>query len=167
MLKREWGLESNGNLPHILIPSKTATLVPEFAVENLPLEKIATLVPVFAVKDLPFGRTLQWWWWWMSHRGCVNDPDLFSYICGSYTEAKQRQKEISVFTKHAYFFLCFGIKLGDQYKPWAPNRVCWTRVEGERYWKSDKRTSIPFVIPMVWSVKVHFLHDHLGYFLKI
>ena len=37
MLKREWGSESNGTLPHLFIPSKTATLVPAFAVEDLPL----------------------------------------------------------------------------------------------------------------------------------
>ena len=37
MLKREWGAESNGMLPHLLIPSKTATLVPGFAVEVLSL----------------------------------------------------------------------------------------------------------------------------------
>ena len=43
MLKREWGAESNGKLPHLFIPSKTATLV-----------------PAFAVKDLPLGRT-HWW----------------------------------------------------------------------------------------------------------
>ena len=29
MLKRECGAESNGNLPHLFIPSKTATLVLE------------------------------------------------------------------------------------------------------------------------------------------
>ena len=52
MLKREWGAESNGNLPHIFIPSKTATLVPEFAVEDLSLDRTATLVLEFAVKDL-------------------------------------------------------------------------------------------------------------------
>ena len=33
MLKREWGAESNGKLPQLFIPSKTATLVSEFAVE--------------------------------------------------------------------------------------------------------------------------------------
>ena len=75
MLKREWSAENNGKLPHLFIPSKTATLipeiaaedlplggtatsVPEFAVENLPLGRSATLVPEFAVKDLPLGRTL-------------------------------------------------------------------------------------------------------------
>ena len=58
MLKREWGAESSGKLPHLFIPSKTATLVSEFAVEDLPLDRTATLVPAFAVKDLPLGRTL-------------------------------------------------------------------------------------------------------------
>ena len=39
MLKREWGAESDGKLPHLSISSKTATLVPEFAVEDLPFEE--------------------------------------------------------------------------------------------------------------------------------
>ena len=58
MLKREWGAESNGKLPHLFIPSKTANEGPEFAMEDLPLVSIAALVPEFAVKDLPLGRTL-------------------------------------------------------------------------------------------------------------
>ena len=58
MLKKEWGAESNGKLPHIFIPSKTAALVPEFAVEDLSLDRTATLVPAFAVKNLLLGRTL-------------------------------------------------------------------------------------------------------------
>ena len=48
----------NGKLPHLFIPRKTATLVLEFAVEDLPLDSTVTLVPAFAVKDLPLGRTL-------------------------------------------------------------------------------------------------------------
>ena len=36
MLKREWGAERNGKLPHLSIPSKTGALVPEFSVEDLP-----------------------------------------------------------------------------------------------------------------------------------
>ena len=63
MLKREWSAESNGKLPHLFIPSKTATLVPEFVVEDLPLGRTAAIVPEYAVKDLPLGRTL-WLWWW-------------------------------------------------------------------------------------------------------
>ena len=49
--------DSIGKLPHPFIPSKTATLVPEFAVEGLPLARTAALVTEFAVKDLPLGRT--------------------------------------------------------------------------------------------------------------
>ena len=36
MQKSEWGAESNGKLPHPFFPSKTAALVPEFLVEDLP-----------------------------------------------------------------------------------------------------------------------------------
>ena len=56
--KERVGLESNGMLPHQFIPSKTATYVPEFGMEDLPLGRIAALVPEFAVKNLPLGRTL-------------------------------------------------------------------------------------------------------------
>ena len=61
MLKREWGAENKGKLQHLFIPSKTATLVPDLAVEHLPLDRTATLVPAFAVKGLNLCRTL-WWW---------------------------------------------------------------------------------------------------------
>ena len=50
--------ESNEKLPHQFIPSKTATLVHEFAVEDMPLGRTAASVPEFAMKDLPLGRTL-------------------------------------------------------------------------------------------------------------
>ena len=58
MLKKEWGAESNGKLPQLFIPSKTAAWVSEFAVEDLPLSRTAALVPEFSVKDLPLGRIL-------------------------------------------------------------------------------------------------------------
>ena len=58
MLKRVWDAESNGKLPHLFIPNKTATSVPEFAMDYLPLGRNAALVAEFAVKDLPVGRTL-------------------------------------------------------------------------------------------------------------
>ena len=58
MLKREWGAESNGKLPHLSISGRNAAWVPEFAVEDLPLNRTVALVPEFAVKDLPLGRIL-------------------------------------------------------------------------------------------------------------
>ena len=51
--EREWGAESNGKLPHLFIANKTATLFPEFAVEDLPLGRTATSVQAYEVKDLP------------------------------------------------------------------------------------------------------------------
>ena len=58
MLKREWGVKSNGKLPHLFIPGKTAALVPEFVVEDLPSAELQPWVPALAVKDLPLDRTL-------------------------------------------------------------------------------------------------------------
>ena len=45
MLEREWGAENNGKLPHLFIPSETATLAPEFVVEDLPMRRTAAWVP--------------------------------------------------------------------------------------------------------------------------
>ena len=56
MLKRESGAESNGKLPHLFIPSKISTLVPESEVEDLLLGRTAALVPEFAVKDSDDGK---------------------------------------------------------------------------------------------------------------
>ena len=62
MLKREWGAENNGKLPHLFILSKTATLIPEFAVEDL---ASAELQPRFLHLQW---RTCPWaehsWWRW-------------------------------------------------------------------------------------------------------
>ena len=58
MLKREWGVESIGKLPHLFIVSKTAALLSEFAVEDQPSTELQPWVPVLAVKDLLLGRTL-------------------------------------------------------------------------------------------------------------
>ena len=66
MLKREWGAESNGKLPHLFIPGKTAALVPEFAEEDLPSAELH-LVPALAVKDLLLGRT-------------HDDDDMYVYV---------------------------------------------------------------------------------------
>ena len=54
MLEREWDAESNGELPHLFIPSKTAALVPEFAVEDLPSAELHPWFLTPAVNGLPF-----------------------------------------------------------------------------------------------------------------
>ena len=40
MLKREWGAESKGKYRTYSIPGKAAVLIPEFAVEDLPLTEL-------------------------------------------------------------------------------------------------------------------------------
>ena len=50
--------KATGSYRTYSVPGKTATLVPEFAVEDLPLGRTAALVPEFAVKDGPLDRTL-------------------------------------------------------------------------------------------------------------
>ena len=43
-------MENNGKLQHLFIPSKSATLVPDFAMEDLLLSRNVALVPEFTVK---------------------------------------------------------------------------------------------------------------------
>ena len=80
MLKREWGAESNGKLPHLFILSKTATQVPEFAMEDLPLGSITALMPEFAVKDLPLSRTLMIIIYIYIHTHYMNDIDIIMCV---------------------------------------------------------------------------------------
>ena len=55
MLKREWGGESNEKLPHVFIPSETATLVPQYVVEDLPLLRSSLGVEICSEKPA-FGQ---------------------------------------------------------------------------------------------------------------
>jgi len=57
-----------------------------------------------------------------SRWSCLLHSDVFCYICGEYT-LKASRKPISEFVRRAYVSY-FGVKLGDQDKPWAPHIVC-------------------------------------------
>ena len=50
-------MESNGKLPHLFIPRKTATLVPEFAVEDVPLAELQPWCLSLQRKTCLLGRT--------------------------------------------------------------------------------------------------------------
>ena len=67
-----------------------------------------------------------------SGRSCVNDPDVFCYICGKCTLENNR-KLITDFVKQAYLAY-FKVKLGDQDKSWVPHIVCKTCIEHLRQW---------------------------------
>ena len=83
-----------------------------------------------------------------SRRSCLNHPDIFCYICGSYASKEQR-KPISAFVKRAYFTY-FGVRVEDQDKQWAPHIACKTCVEHLRQWINGKRRSLQYGVPMVW-----------------
>ena len=84
----------------------------------------------------------------VSRRKCINNPDSFCYICGSFTIPSQRAN-ISAFVKQAYFAY-FKVKIGDQDKSWAPHNVCKQCVECLRMWTKGTRDKMPFGIPMIW-----------------
>ena len=55
-------------------------------------------------------------------RKCENNPDVFCYIYEKHNLPKRRVK-ITEFVKKAYLSY-FGVKFGDQDKPWAPHLAC-------------------------------------------
>jgi len=57
-----------------------------------------------------------------SRRRCLNERNVFCYICGEYT-LQHNKKTISDFVNHAYLAY-YKVLLGDQDKPWAPHIVC-------------------------------------------
>ena len=76
----------------------------------------------------------------MPHRGCKNNPNTFCYVCGRFV-----RRNITEFVRKAYYAY-FGIKLGDQDKPWAQHTVCRTCIEQLRQWVNGKRTALPLGI---------------------
>jgi len=81
-------------------------------------------------------------------RTCLNHPDTFCYVCGSFTTKAQR-RSITTDLKRIYK-LYFGCPLGDQDKPWAPHVICNTCSNGLHDWLNKRRLSMPFAIPMIW-----------------
>jgi hypothetical protein len=93
----------------------------------------------------------------MASRGCINGRDIFCYICGRYVVLKRR-RNITGFVKNACFAY-FGIKVGDQDKEWAPQKVCRTCIEGLRSRKVGKKLFLPFAVPMAWRDPRNRTHD--------
>ena len=83
------------------------------------------------------------------HQKCKNHPNRFCYICG-HVVLSDRQAKMTDFVKKAYQTY-FGVKLGDQDKPFAPHICCKTYLENLRDWRNKKRKSMPFGVPMAWK----------------
>lgn len=83
-----------------------------------------------------------------SKRSCLNDPNLFCYICGEYTIKKCR-KPITKSVQSAYFAY-FNMEIKDLDKHWIPSIVCKMCSEHLRQWNNGKRRQLKFGVPMVW-----------------
>ena len=70
-------------------------------------------------------------------RTCKNHLNRFCYICG-HVVLPDRQAKITDFVIKAYQAY-FGVKLGDQDKPFAPHICCKTCVENLRDWRNRKK----------------------------
>lgn len=81
-------------------------------------------------------------------RHCLNHPDTFCYVCGSFTTKSQRRK-ITADLKKIYK-LYFSCPLGDQDKPWAPHIICTSCSNGLRDWLNKRKAAMAFAIPMIW-----------------
>lgn len=81
-------------------------------------------------------------------RNCINHPDSFCYVCGSFATKSQR-RIITEDIKRIYK-LYFGCQLGDQDKPWAPHIICTSCSSGLRDWLKQRKVAMPFAIPMIW-----------------
>ena len=85
----------------------------------------------------------------MATRGCINSPDLFSYVCGFFTD-KSHQKTFTPLLKKAYQ-LYFDSKV-DCGKSWAPQFICSTCSCNLHGWmrKAKKNNHMAFGVPMIW-----------------
>lgn len=92
-----------------------------------------------------------------SRRSCINNPDTFCYICGTYVIKKFR-KPLTAFVKKAYFDY-FNIKIKELTVPWLPKIVCKLCVEHLRQWASGKRAHLKYSVPMIWSEPKNHLDD--------
>ena len=62
------------------------------------------------------------------------------------------------FTKRTYEAYC-GMKLGDQDKFWAAQKVCKHCTEMLCFWTKGKVSSMRFGVPMVWHEPKNHLDD--------
>ena len=92
-----------------------------------------------------------------SHRKCLNIPDSFCYIWGSFI-IPSHMKSIRTFVNKTYFAY-LKVKLGDQDKSWGPHKVCKQWVDSLRMWTKGTRDKLAFVIPMLWREQKHHCTD--------
>jgi hypothetical protein len=90
-------------------------------------------------------------------RKCVNDPDSFCYICGEFT-AKHQRRELTPTVRESYR-LYFGFRINDEDKSWVPHGCCVSCAAGLSQWKTGRRISMPFAVPVLWREPTNHFDD--------
>ena len=91
------------------------------------------------------------------HRHCVNNPDMFCYICGEVVASKNKRR-LTASIQEAYR-LYFKCPVGDKDKYWAPKVSCPRCRTGLWRWMNGKAESMPFGVPMVWREQSNHTDD--------
>jgi hypothetical protein len=81
----------------------------------------------------------------MSHR-CVNNSNMFWYICSQFT-FKSQKRTITPVIKKAYE-LYFGCNISDHDENWAPH-ICCSMCTVD-LWACIMENDMPFATPMIW-----------------
>ena len=86
-----------------------------------------------------------------------NSPDVFCYVCGEFTPTKDRRKITERVEKT--YLRYFGVKIGDQDKPWAPHVICKVCQVKFIRWKSGTSSSFKFGVPIIWREATNCIND--------
>jgi hypothetical protein len=71
---------------------------------------------------------------------------------------KKHQRNITGFIRKVHYAY-FGVKLGDQDKSWAPNKVRYVSVEDLRKWSKEKKKASRFDVPVLWREPKNHSYD--------
>ena len=81
-------------------------------------------------------------------RKCINHPNPFCYVRGSFITEAQRRTITPDLQK--LYQLYFGCPLGDKEKFWVSHIICTSCSNEQRDWMTKgKRLAMPFAIPMI------------------
>jgi hypothetical protein len=61
----------------------------------------------------------------------------------------KQQRNISGFIRKVHYAY-FGVKLGDEDKSWAAQKVCFVCAEDLRKWSIGKKKTFRFCVTMIW-----------------
>lgn len=81
---------------------------------------------------------------------CVNNHDLFCYVCGEYCVSKQRKKITATFKEIYQRYFGIELRCGENIK-YAPSIVCEKCYKALFDWHNGKIDFIEYAFPMLWS----------------